>query len=62
MVAPVGLCGLLTSGVALNQLHAIQRDTQFFGHKLRLRGKDALPEVALAGISCHGAISTERNP
>ena len=37
------------SGLTLNQLHASDRDTQFLGNKLRLRGVEPLPHLAFAG-------------
>ena len=48
--------------VALDQTHAIERHAQLFGDELRLRGVEALPELALAGVGRHRAVGGDRDP
>src|SRR5439155_1733599 len=43
-------------GVALDQLHAIQRNGKLFRHELGLRGVEPMPQLAFAGESGNAAI------
>ena len=49
-------------GIALNQLHAIDRHAQLFGDQLHLRREEALAELALAGVRGDAAVGGDRDP
>jgi len=49
-------------GVALNQLHAIERDAQLLGNELRLRRVETLTDLALARERRDAAIGIDRDP
>ena len=48
--------------IAVNQLHAIEWHRQFFGHQLRLRGRDALAQLFLAAIGGDAAVGGDGDP
>ena len=48
--------------VAHDERHAIERHRQLLGDELRLRGQDALSDLAFAGICRHAAVSRDRDP
>ena len=50
------------AGHALNERHAIDRHAELFGNQLRLRGVESLPNLALAGVGGHIAVSRDRDP
>ena len=49
-------------GVALDQRDAIERHRELLGDQLRLRGVDALTELALAGVGGDAAVGGDRDP
>ena len=49
-------------GVALNQPHAVERHADFLGDQLHLRGVEALPELALAGVRGDDAVGADGDP
>ena len=49
-------------GVALDQLHAIQRNGKLFCHELGLRGVEPMPQLAFAGESGNAAIGGDGQP
>ena len=59
-----GRCALIRRerGVALNQRHAIERDAEFFGDQLRLRGVQAVAQFALAGVRRYLAVGSDGDP
>src|SRR5687768_13906328 len=50
------------SGLTLNQLHAVDGDTQFFCDELRLCGVEALAELAFSGIRGDAAVRRDGEP
>ena len=48
--------------VALDQLHAIERDAELFGDQLRLRGVEPVTELAFAGVGRHVAVGGDGDP
>ena len=48
--------------VAIDQLDAIERHAEFFGHQLRLRRGDSLAEFFLAGVGGDAAVGADRDP
>ena len=48
--------------VALNERHPIERHAQLFGDQLRLRGVEAMAQLAFAGVGRHVAVGGDRDP
>ncbi len=57
----VGLIGC-QRGVAVDQLHAIERHRQFLGHQLLLRGRDPLAQFFFAAIGGDAAVGSDGDP
>jgi hypothetical protein len=52
----------VTEVVALDELHAVDRDTQLLCNELCLRREDALPEVTLSSAGRDHSIGTYGEP
>src|SRR3954463_6348406 len=48
--------------VALNQLHAIQRNAEFFSDQLHLCRVEARSKLALAGVDSHASVGCNGEP